>query len=111
IVDHDRVKPADVERGLACRSHGEQERPFDQTVKKRSNDANRLATVVERGREVGPAVAELVGDLLDLGAGRHKHGNAPALTHDTLYETIVQELKRLLRQNIDLGGLGGIKRP
>ena len=111
IVDHDRVQPADVEGGLACGSHSEQEGAFDQTVKKRSNDANRLATVVEGGGEVVPAVAELFGNLLDFRTRRDEHGNSTALAHDTLYETIVQELEGLLRQNADLCGLRGIKRP
>src|SRR5438876_828870 len=111
IIDHDGVEPADVERGLPSGRHGEQERPFDQTVKKRSNDSNRLTAVIKGSRQVGPTVAELLGDLLDLGAGWHEDGDTAALAHDPFYEAIVQELERLLRQDIDLCGLGGIKRP
>ncbi len=67
--------------------------------------------MVEGGGEVGPAVAELFGNLLDFRTRRDEHGNSAALAHDPLYETIVQELEGLLRQNVDLGGLSGIKRP
>src|SRR6267154_886402 len=111
IVDHHRVEPADVERGLASRRHGEQERPFDQTVKKRTNNANRLTAVIKGGGQVGPTVAQLFRDLLDLSARWHEDGDATPLPHHALYETIVQEFERPLRQDIDLGGFGGIKRP
>ena len=111
IIDHHRIQPTDIESGLTCGSHGEQERPFDQTVKKGANNANRLATMVKSGRQVGPAVAELFGDLFDLGTRWYEDRHTAALTHDTLYETIVQELEGLLRHDIDQSSLGGIKRP
>src|SRR5882762_2446592 len=94
IVDHDCVEAADVEGGLTSCRHGEQERPFDQTVKKGPNDPNRLTAVIKGSRQVGPTVAELFCDLLDLGARWHEDGDAAALAHNPLYETIVQELER-----------------
>src|SRR5437773_10589761 len=60
IVDHNGIQPPDIEGGLARSSHRQQKRSFDQTVKKRSNDADWLATVVERRGEVGPAVTKLL---------------------------------------------------
>src|SRR2546425_5820371 len=66
IVDHDRIEPANIQRRLARSRHGEEEGSFDQTVKKRPDDPNRLAAVIKGGRQIGPAVAKLFRDLLDL---------------------------------------------
>src|SRR5438034_1162102 len=111
IVDHNGIQPPDIEGGLARGSHRQQKRSFDQTVKKRSNDADWLATVVERRGEVGPAVTKLLRDLLHLSPRGNEDGNASTLPHHSLYEPIVQKLEGLLRENIYLSRLGGIKRP
>src|SRR5882672_9382549 len=89
IVNHHRIQATNVERRLARRRHREQEGTFDQTVKKRTNDTNRLAAVVKGSREVGPAIAELFCDLFDLGPGRDEYRHAAALSGHPLYEAIV----------------------
>src|SRR3989454_143524 len=111
IVDHDRIEPANIQRRLARSRHGEEEGSFDQTVKKRPDDPNRLAAVIKGGRQIGPAVAKLFRDLLDLRTSWDEDRYATPLAHDALYETIVQELEGLLRQDIDLSRLGWIERP
>ncbi len=67
VVDDHRVEAGDVERRLARRRHRQQERPRHLRVEERADHADRLAAVVERGRELLPAVSQLAGDLLDLG--------------------------------------------
>src|SRR5436309_198578 len=93
--------PPHVRKSLAGRRHRQEEGSFDQTVKKRSDDSDRLAAVIKRRREVGPAVAELARNLLHLRPGRHEHGHSSPLPHNPLYETIVQKLQRLLGKYID----------
>ena len=66
--------------------------------------------MIESRREVWPAVAELTGDLLDLGPRRHENGHAPTLPHDAFYETIVQKLERLLGEHVDLSCFCRIER-
>jgi hypothetical protein len=87
---------------LSSSRHRQQEGAFDQTVKKRPDDPDGFAAMVEGGREIGPAVAELLRDLLDLSSRGHEDRHPPALPHDPLYETIVQELERLFRYHVDL---------
>src|SRR2546426_11468131 len=70
VVDHHGIEAADVERRLACRGHRQQKRPAHLAVEEGSDDPDRLAPVVERGRQALPAVAELLRDLLDLEIGR-----------------------------------------
>src|SRR5256886_6968189 len=80
-------------------------------VEEGSDDPDRLAPVVERGRQALPAVAELLRDLLDLGPSGHKHRDATPLPQDVLHEAIVQELERLLGQDAHIGRPRGIGRP
>src|SRR5205823_3716639 len=62
-------------------------------------------------RESLPAAAELLRDLLDLGAGGHEHRHATSLAQYPLHEAVVEELEGLLRQHAHAGGLGGVERP
>jgi len=102
VVDHDRVETPDIECRLASRGHREQERTFDQTVKKRPYDAYRLAAVIEGGGEVGPPIPKFLRDLLYLSAGGHEHRHAATFPQHPFYETIVQELEWLFGEHIDL---------
>ena len=110
VVDHHGVQAADVERGLPGRRHRQEKGPSYLAVEKRPDHPDRLTAVVERGGESLPAAAELLRDLLDLGAGGHEHRHAASLAQHPLHEAFVEEFERLLRQHAHPGGLGGIER-
>src|SRR5438093_346698 len=80
VVDHHGVEPADVERRLARRGHREEEGTAYLAIQEGSNHADRLTPVVERGGERLPAIAQLAGDLLHLGARWDEHRHAATLT-------------------------------
>src|SRR5206468_10617364 len=90
VVDNDRIETRNVARRLTGGGHGEQNWPFDQTVKKRPDHANGLTAVIERRGEVGPTIPHLTRDLLDFSPRRYEYRHAAALAHDSFYETIVQ---------------------
>ena len=69
VVDDDGVEAGHVQRGLTRRRHREQERPLDLPLEKRSDHPDRLAAVIERGRETLPLLTQLLAKALDLGAG------------------------------------------
>src|SRR6267143_1703642 len=90
----------------ALRVPRELEWPFDQTVKKGPDHANRLAAVVERRRQGLPAIPQLAGDLLDLRPRGYEHGDTTTLPQHALYEALAQEFEGFLGEDLDVGGLG-----
>ena len=92
VVDHHGIEPADVERRLAGRGHREQEGLRDLALEERADDPDRLAAVVERGVEPGPALAQAAGQLLHLGPGRHEDRHAASFLDDVPDEALVEEL-------------------
>ena len=102
VVDHHRVEPADVESGLAGCRHRQKERPLDLTLEKRPNDANRLATVIERRREPLPLLTELLRQTLDLCARGDEDRHAAPLSHHMPDVLLVEEFLGRLRKDLNL---------
>ena len=110
IIDHYGVEPRDVQRRLPGGGHGEEEGPGHRAVEEGPDHADRLAAMVEGGRQHLPAVAQLARDLLHLGAGGDEHGDAAPLPHHAPHEALVEELQGSLRQDAHLGSPRRVER-
>ncbi len=68
-----------------------------------ADHADRFATVIEGGSEFGPPFPHLLGQPLDLRAGRHEHRDAALLLDDAAHLLVVEELLDPLRHHLHLG--------
>ena len=93
VVDDHGIESPHVERTLAGRGHGEQERLRRASVEKRSNDADRFAPVVERDREPGKSRPDDASDLLDRGASRQKDADAVPSADDIAQEVGLKKIE------------------
>ena len=97
IEDDHGVEPAHVERRLARGRHGQQERSLHLALEERPDDPDRLATVIERRRQLRPLAPDVGREMLHLGAGRHEHRHAAPVADQPLHVLLGEELLRRLR--------------
>ena len=110
VVDDHRVETRNVEGRLTGGRHGQQERALHLPLEKGTDHPDRLAAVIEGGGQPGPLRAQADRQLLDLRPGRHEHRHSPLLLDQAAHVALVEELLRLLREDLDLRLEFGIER-
>ena len=110
VVDDHGIETRHVEGRLTRGRHRQQERALDLALEEGADDPDRLAAVIEGGRQPRPLGAQARRQLLDFRPGRHEHGHSPLLLDQAADVPLVEELLRLLRQDLDLRLEVGIER-
>src|SRR6266516_2991941 len=94
VVDDNCVEPVNVERALPRSCHRKEVRLLLLALEKRTNDPDRLATVVKSAVDTGKSLRDELGGSLNAGSSGEKHPNAATPLDNLLQKSVVKERQR-----------------
>src|SRR6266550_5446721 len=109
VIDDDCVESVNVERALTRCRHRQEVGLLLLALEKRSNDPDRLATVVKSAIDAGKPLSDELGSLLHAGSSWKKHPNSATLLDHLLQKSIVEERQRIFTHDFHVRCLRGIE--